>query len=158
MLIAIVNVGIYVVDYEYLFRSDFIQKWTTNSDNISLSSSFSKIHQSIIFKYLDEDTLDFEGFDNKKGSSRLIVPNIVHLVYLKQPKIKFYQMISIFSIFLNQKPDRIYIHCDDCSFYGTYWKKINEVKSLVKVLKLHKVPSTDKIFGITNGWICQGGT
>jgi hypothetical protein len=101
----------------------------------------------------DYDMFDFEGFDNQTGSDRLIVPNIVHLIYLNSTEIKFYQAINIYSIFLNQKPEKIFIHCDNCSFSGHYWKQINSIKELSEVLKINQIPVKDKIFGIKYGYI-----
>ena len=66
--------------------------------------------------------IDFESFDNANGSDHFIVPNIVHMIYLdrklpnKKPKFEFAHMIALYSIFLNQNPDKIYIHCDVCEF------------------------------------------
>ena len=58
----------------------------------------------------DGDCLDFEGFDNDNGTDKLIVQNIVHLIYLNQTELKYYQAINIFSIYNNHKPSLIYIH------------------------------------------------
>jgi hypothetical protein len=77
-----------------------------------------------------DDYLDFEGFDNVNGVNKSIVPNIVHLIYLNETNINFYQMICIFSIYFNHKPELIYFYCDDCSFHGKYWEQIKSNKGL----------------------------
>jgi hypothetical protein len=125
-------------------------KQLTNS-NKSRSPINEQFRQPIVD--LDSDIIDFEGFDNTVGLSYPIVPNIVHLIYLNHPFVKFYQMICIFSIFLNHRPDFIYIHCDNCSFTGKYWEEIDKVTELKQIIRLHKVPSKDTIFGIKVGWI-----
>ena len=96
--------------------------------------------------------LDFLGFDNINGVNKSIVPNIVHLIYLNETKIKFYQMICIFSIYFNHKPELIYFHCDDCSFHGKYWEQIRSYKELWSIIKIHKIPYKEKIFGKKYGW------
>ena len=103
---------------------------------------------------LDNDVIDFEGFDNENGVNRTIVPNIVHLIYFNQVEMKFYQMINIFSIYLNSKPDYIYIHCDNCSFHGKYWQQLNQVKQIKQLLRIHKLNNgLDTIFGKQYGFI-----
>ena len=99
-----------------------------------------------------DDYLDFEGFDNINGVNKSIVPNIVHLIYLNETNIKFYQMICIFSIYFNHKPELIYFHCDVCSFRGKYWEQIKSNKGLWSIIKIHKIPYNDKIFGTKYGW------
>jgi hypothetical protein len=99
-----------------------------------------------------DDYLDFEGFDNINGVNKSIVPNIVHLIYLNETNIKFYQMICIFSIYFNHKPELIYFHCDDCSFHGKYWEQIKSYKGLWSIIKIHKIPYKERIFGKKYGW------
>jgi hypothetical protein len=99
-----------------------------------------------------DDNLDFEGFDNINGVNMSIVPNIVHLIYLNETKIKFYQMICIFSIYFNHNPELIYFHCDDCSFHGKYWEQIKSNKGLWSIIKIHKIPLVYTLFGIRS-WI-----
>jgi hypothetical protein len=100
------------------------------------------------------DIFDFEGFDNKEnGSSEYIVPNIVNLLYLRTSEIKFYQAVCIYSIYLNQKPDVIYLHCDKCNFSGHYWKEMNSISDLRKRIRVNKIDFHDTIFGVKYGWI-----
>ena len=103
---------------------------------------------------VDYDFFDFEGFDNNDENAnhtRIIVPNIVHLVYLGGKEIAFYQMINIFSIFLNQRPDKIYIHCDNCTFTGRYWNEILSVGELRDMIVLKQVAYHNTIYGIQAG-------
>lgn len=100
---------------------------------------------------VDYNFFDFEGFDNndeKANHTRIIVPNIVHLVYLGVIEITFYQMINIFSIFLNQRPDKIYIHCDNCTFTGRYWNEILSVGELRDMIVLKQVAQHNTIYGV----------
>ena len=100
----------------------------------------------------DDDIIDFEGFDNENGLKVLIVPNIVHLLYLQETNIKFFQLINIFSIYFNHKPNEIMIHCDNCSFSGKYWDIIKSTHDLWKIIKIHKVPFKETIFDVPFGW------
>jgi hypothetical protein len=113
--------------------------------------SISKNNDCGIYGCID-DYLDFEAFDNVNGVNKSIVPNIVHLIYLNETKIKFYQMICIFSIYFNHKPELIYFHCDDCSFHGKYWEQIKSNKGLWSIIKIHKIPYNEKIFGTNYSW------
>ena len=101
----------------------------------------------------DGEILNFENFNNVNGSHKFIVPNIVHLIYLRVPFIKFYQALCIYSIFLNHNPELIYIHCDNCSFTGYYWDEINSIEPLRKKIRIHELPTRNHIFGIKYGWI-----
>ena len=100
-----------------------------------------------------DDYLDFEEFDNVNGLNKAIVPDIVHLLFLQQTEIPFYQVINIYSIYFNHKPKLIYFHCDNCSFHGKYWKWIKNNKKLSKIVKVHPIPFHDKIFGVQYGWL-----
>lgn len=102
---------------------------------------------------ITEEIIDFEGFDNENGTDQLIIPNIVHLLYLQTTTIKFYQAVNIYSIYLNQNPDQIYIHCDNCSFHGHYWEQITSIKGLKEKIRLNKLPYHDTIFGVKYGWV-----
>lgn len=103
---------------------------------------------------LDNQIIDFEGYDNNKEPfPEYIVPNFIHLVYLNLNEIKFYQCVNIYSIFLNQKPERIYIHCDKCDFKGYYWDQLNSIEEIRKILIVNRVPDKKTIFGKEFGWI-----
>jgi hypothetical protein len=101
----------------------------------------------------NDEILDFEGFDNINGVNLPIVPNIVHLLFLQETKIKFYQMINIFSIYLNHKPNYIYLHCDNCTFSGKYYEKLRNYKKLWEIVKIKQIPYKETIFGVKYGWI-----
>ena len=102
-----------------------------------------------------DEYLDFEEFDNINGANKSIIPNIVHLIYLNETDIKFYQLICIFSIYFNHKPNQIIIHCDNCSFHGKYWKWIQKTTPLWKIIKLHPIPYRRSIFGkmVDSNWL-----
>jgi hypothetical protein len=100
------------------------------------------------------DVFDFEGFDNREnGSSVYIVPNTVNLLYLNTSVFKFYQVVCIYSIYLNQKPDVIYLHCDTCNFHGHYWDQMNSISDLKKRFRINKLEFHDTIFGVKYGWV-----
>lgn len=131
-------------------KLNLIEKSIKN--NVSLvSERIDKIRS--INENPDYDITDFEGFDNKNGTDRYIVPNIVHLIYLQMTTIKFYQAVNIYSILLNQNPDLIYLHCDNCSFHGFYWEQINSIKELKQKIVIKKLEFHDTIFGKKQGWV-----
>ena len=97
------------------------------------------------------DIINFENFDNHANysvndSHPFIVPNIVHLIYIGETEMRFHNMICIFSIYLNHRPDLIIIHCDNCSFTGYYWFRIKSAGDLAKRIKLHRINSKLSIF------------
>jgi hypothetical protein len=100
-----------------------------------------------------DDILSFEGFDNQHGASQNIVPNLVHLIYFKKSTLKFEEMINIFSIYFNHRPDLIYIHCDTCSFSGKYWDQLKSCTGLWNLIRINQIPETSTIFGVKFGWI-----
>ena len=100
---------------------------------------------------IEEEIIDFEGFDNINGLNRSIIPNIVHLLYLDQPYIKFYQLVNILTVFYNHRPNNIYIHCDNCSFTGKHFKTIQKIQPLWNIIKFYRIPRKDTIFGIKYG-------
>ena len=131
--------------YLVIFAQAFIILLIYNAATIATQKY---LHQSE-----DYEILDFEEFDNQKGVSKYIVPNIFHLLYLQTTQIQFYQAINIYSIFLNHKPDLIYIHCDNCSLHGHYWEEINLIKDLKKIIKVKQIQFHRTIFGKEFGWI-----
>lgn len=100
---------------------------------------------------IEEEIIDFEGFDSINGLNRSIIPNIVHLLYLDQPYVKFYQLVNILSIYYNHRPDHIYIHCDNCNFTGKHFETLQKIKQLWTVIKFYRIPRKDTIFGIKYG-------
>ena len=94
------------------------------------------------------DVFDFDKFDNHKqeGARDFIVPNLVHLIYSNTSEITFDQMVGIFSIFLNQNPHKILIHCDKCGFRGPYWDIIQSSKCLKNKLVVRKIPMYESNF------------
>jgi hypothetical protein len=101
-----------------------------------------------------DEYIDFEGFDNEiHGAGKPIVPNIIHLIYLNKAHLKFHEAICIFSIYLNHKPSLIYIHCNNCSFWGENWDWLKEDKGLWSIIKLNQISSNLTIFGVEPKWI-----
>jgi len=98
--------------------------------------------------YTDQESSEFDlefftDSDNVTGYPVPIVPNIVHFIRIDQTYINFHDMICIFAAYKNQKPDKIMLHCNNCSFYGKYWDRIKEIDSL----ELANITVPTKIFG-----------
>jgi uncharacterized membrane protein len=147
-----------VFELVYLFHnhSSGIRNYYNSYKNSPVASSTKIIKSNfdIIQDYLRNDIIDFEKFDNfdiidnRGAERRMIVPNIVHLIYLIDNESALYtdfiKMICIYSIYLNQNPDRIYIHCEDCSFRGDYWDQIK--LKLKNVIRFQKIPKFRSIY------------
>ena len=93
--------------------------------------------------------IDFEDYDNENDNHTrpLIVPNIVHLIYMNVSSLRFHEMICIFSIYLNHRPDLIIMHCEICSFTGYYWQQIAHVEGLRRIIRFNQLPVRRTIFG-----------
>ena len=145
-----------------------IYRWLFNSSSTLVSSrclkTSSEINRLIEWEKSDEknlatnyDALDFEGFDNNAELDvfhrRLLVPNYIHLIYLNIEEIEFYQCVNIYSIFLNQKPDKIFIHCNRCDFGGFYWDQLNSIEEVKRILVINKIDHHKTIFGHKVRWI-----
>ena len=100
-----------------------------------------------------QEIIDFEDFDHIQGAPYQIVPNIVHLLFLNKPIVDFYHMVNIFSIFYNHGPDKIYFHCDNCSFSGKYFDSLKSNDELWNLIVIHPIPFHKTIFGKEYGWI-----
>ena len=105
----------------------------------------------------NKNLINFENFNNNTGLGDLddyIVPNIIHYVHLNQAEIKFPLFLSILSVWLNQKPEFIYFHCNKCNYKGKYWDEINRLKKLRSIIKIKQIFKFDpNIFNKTAGWI-----
>ncbi len=62
-------------------------------------------------------------------------------------------MIGIFAIYLNQNPDYIFINCDNCSFTGHSWKRMNSIGDLKRRIVVRQLAFHDTIFGQKYCWI-----
>ena len=106
---------------------------------------------------VNNNLINFENFNNNTGlfnQNYYIVPNIVHYVHLNQAEIKFPLFLSILSVWLNQKPRSIYLHCNDCNYSGKYWDELNRILGVKSILKIKKILNFDlKIFKQSPGWI-----
>ena len=135
-----------------LFLSNFSSKLPTYEPKILITPSAN--HSENCTKLLSDDFIDFEGFDNNRDKfCTPIIPNFIHLIYLNKNEMKFYEIVNIYSIFLRQKPDRIYIHCDLCDFKGYYWEKLNSIEEIKKIIVINQILKLDTIFGKKVKWI-----
>ncbi len=106
-----------------------------------------KILKQLKFDPVTQEWLNFEGFNNETGCNELIVPNIVHYVNLKQSNMQFPLFLSILSVWLNQRPDYIYLHCDECDYNGKYWQALSKFKELRSIIKINRFENISmKIF------------
>ncbi|XP_054154546.1 uncharacterized protein LOC128953097 [Oppia nitens] len=75
------------------------------------------------------DQLKNYDADNKQLTvpDHQLVPNYVHYVLFRVNEIQFQHFISILSVLRNQRPDRLYIHCDCRELVGQYYRRIQSV-------------------------------
>ncbi|XP_037510365.1 uncharacterized protein LOC119387130 [Rhipicephalus sanguineus] len=74
------------------------------------------------------------------------VPNIVHFIRLGDAPLSFIEVVSIRAAWLQQKPDSLMIHCNNCSATtgSENWKHIKDIPRLT----LSYVEKPETIFGI----------
>ena len=150
--------GILIFTYTYKSRQECAM--STRGDmptDSSSSSSLMSNKSSDLLEDSGERWLNFENFDNKQNgtttSDSFLVPNIVHLIYLKTNKLRFHNMVCLYSIYLNQRPDLIVIHCENCSMRGLYWQKVMNVTGLRSIIRLRRIDTTRTIFASSIGFI-----
>ena len=58
------------------------------------------------------------------------------------------------SAWLKQKPDKIYLHCDECDYNGKYWDALNRIKELKSIIKINRLENLNmKIFNQSINYI-----
>ena len=118
----------------------------------SIPSVITKVIQMVVSIKRIQELIDFEGFDNQNGNSHPIIPNIAHYIFLNKPTIEFYHMVNIFSLFFNHRPEKIYFHCDNCSFTGKFFDALKSNKELWSLIDIHHIPPKKTIFGQEYGY------
>ncbi|XP_077516390.1 uncharacterized protein LOC144126220 [Amblyomma americanum] len=80
-----------------------------------------------------------------------VVPNIVHFVKLGNAPLSFVEVVCVRAAWLQQNPEVLMIHCDDCSAItqSPNWRHIKDIPRLT--LKHVERPQT--IFGVKVSWI-----
>ncbi|XP_075537218.1 uncharacterized protein LOC142572171 [Dermacentor variabilis] len=79
------------------------------------------------------------------------VPNIVHFIRLGNASLSFIEVVSIRAAWLQQNPDFLMIHCNNCSatIHSAHWKLIKDIPRLT----LRYVEKPETIFGTKVSWI-----
>src|SRR5277367_1086404 len=147
VLFASILIWILQTNSEFLRGKELYirSKWILNySKPVSENAKDLYIPPKWILNHSEPDLVSFTDSNNETGYSQFIVPNIIHFIRINQPKMTFVEMICIKSAYLNHRPDKIMIHCDDCNFKGKYWDHIKDIPSLT----LNKVSPPTEIYGI----------
>ncbi|CAG2107381.1 unnamed protein product, partial [Medioppia subpectinata] len=85
---------------------------------------------------------------NTRGFPFDIVPNIIHYVLFNVSEIHFAHFISILSVLKNQRPDRIYIHCDCRELRGDRWRRVVAIARLTGTeLTVRTIDRPTEVFG-----------
>ncbi|KAL1469612.1 hypothetical protein MTO96_024907 [Rhipicephalus appendiculatus] len=71
--------------------------------------------------------MSFYDTDGLTGYSYDIIPDIVHLVRYNQTEINFIDVIGFRSIYINHRPEKIYVHCSPCGFTGNYTRLLEGI-------------------------------
>ncbi|KAH6923780.1 hypothetical protein HPB50_006717 [Hyalomma asiaticum] len=69
----------------------------------------------------------FYDTDGTSGYNYDIVPDIIHLVRYNQPELTFIDVVCLRSMYLNHRPAKIYVHCDQCGFTGNYTRLVEGI-------------------------------
>ena len=125
------------------------EQMTTNltSDHAAFISS-SGSSDKYAFPTLEH--LNFERFDNDSGGSfggLLIIPNVIHYIRFNKTSFTFVDYICLRSAFVNQNPDKIYLHTNVAAFSGKYWKRIKSESALYSRIVILPIELPLEIFG-----------
>ena len=106
---------------------------------------------------LSNDLLNISGLKlNETGFGFNIVPNIVHYVLFNVTEIQFGHFISFLSVLKNQKPEKVYIHCDCSQLSGDYYQRVLRVANKTNTSVITRtVERPTQIFGknLSDGWL-----
>ena len=77
-----------------------------------------------------------------------VVPNIVHYMLFTVHKIEFGHFISMLSVLKNQRPEKIYIHCDCNQLSGDYYQRVLRVANKTNTpIVIRTIERPTQIFG-----------
>ena len=108
------------------------------------------------FNLNEETNKKFSNEFNRIGAPFDIVPNIVHYVLFTVHEIQFSHFISFLSVLKNQKPDRIYIHCDCTQLFGTFYERVLRVANKTNTqIIIRTIERPTEIFGqkLSEKWL-----
>jgi hypothetical protein len=125
---------LFILVITYLIHQNYVKKSTTKIEDRCIR--INEKHN----KYSDE-YMDFEGFDNEKGTeNEFIIPNVFHYLNMYNPEITYRQYLSILAVAYFQRPQAIYIHHDEnIKLSGIYWMKLRSNKNINSLIKTNKI-------------------
>ncbi|CAN8012182.1 unnamed protein product, partial [Ixodes pacificus] len=91
----------------------------------------------------------FYGASNVTGFHKPVVPNVVHFIRLNQTEISFWDAVCIRSVYLNQNPTGILVHCSPCELKGRYASWIADIPTL----QLVPIEAPESVFGLEFGCV-----
>ena len=56
------------------------------------------------------------------------------------------------SVFMIQRPKKIFIHTNTPELQGKYWEQLLQIPGFREVLEIKKVPVPSKVFGVEFFW------
>ena len=76
------------------------------------------------------------------------MPNIVHYVLFSRNEIQFSHFVSILSVLKNQRPNKIYIHCDCHHLSGQYFTRLQPIVNQTNTqLIVRHIKKPTEVFG-----------
>ncbi|XP_049512876.1 uncharacterized protein LOC125940581 [Dermacentor silvarum] len=84
---------------------------------VSSTDTYPRMNVSAQMEDLPKSFYDTDGL---AGYSYNIVPDILHLVRYNQAELDFIDVVGFRSMYLNHRPEKIYVHCSPCGFEGNY--------------------------------------
>ncbi|GAB6029582.1 hypothetical protein CHUAL_005325 [Chamberlinius hualienensis] len=141
--LSVIKIGI-LVFIGILFFFGLVLRYTTRTLIVfepSLVSNSTKKCLPAICDY----NIQFNNRSNVVGFSFPVIPDIVHVLYMKQRQITFVQMVCIRSVLQNHNPHRLLLHCSECvdgkTMEGKYWNMLGEFKSRIEIVPIEEPKS-----------------
>ena len=123
---------------------------------MSSNNSLKNSNNNQIKKFLVSVSENLTFNLNETGFGFNIVPNIVHYVLFNVTEIQFGHFISFLSVLKNQKPEKVYIHCDCSQLSGDYYQRVLRVANKTNTpIIVRTIERPTQIFGknLSDSWI-----
>ena len=76
-----------------------------------------------------------------------MIPNYIHIIRLNQSELRFFEAVCLKSVFVIQRPDKIFVHTDDTRLRGQYWDALFRIPGFKSRLFVKRVELPEKVFG-----------
>ena len=132
----------------FLFTVFILFKSILFKESAKCNLDLNKINENQINEYLISKLENFSFNLNETGFGFNIVPNIVHYVLFTVHEVEFGHFISLLSVLKNQKPEKVYIHCDCSQLSGDYYQRVLRVANKTNIpIIVRTIERSTQIFG-----------